>query len=266
MKLHLNGKTAIVTGGSAGIGFAIAQALYEEGANVVLVARDGARLEQAVAALERSADAEQAKRVIAVSGDLRDKETAARIVDAAVRQFGHIDLLVNNAGAARSGSFLELKEQDFLDAWEVKLHGYIRLVQSAVPELAKRGGGSIVNIAGSAARTPSPLFVTGGTANAAIVNFTRGISKELAKSRIRINVVSPGVTATERAERLIAQRAEAKQITVEEERSRTIGEIPLGRLVEPEDIAAITLFLLSDRAKAVTGAEFVVDGGAQPGL
>lgn len=264
LDLQLSGKTAIVTGGSAGIGLAIAKSLYIEGVNVVIAARNPERLENAVSAIQ-SLPTPGAK-VISISADLTQAESVERVVSTTLAQFGQIDILVNNAGSARAGSFLDLSDEVFLDAWNLKLLGYIRLVKAVVPHQKNRGDGRIVNIIGGAGRTPRPSFLPGGTTNAALLNFTRGISKELAEYNIRINAISPGATATERAERLAEQNAQARGITVEEAKAATLQGIPLKRIAQPEEIAALTLFLVSDLAASITGAEILVDGGSTPGV
>ncbi|QIR35975.1 SDR family oxidoreductase [Tolypothrix sp. PCC 7910] len=264
LELKLAGKTAIVTGGSAGIGLAIAKALYSEGVNVVIAARNPERLENAVSAIQ-SLPTPGAK-VISISADLTQAESVDQVVSTTLAQFGQIDILVNNAGSARAGSFLDLSDDVFLDAWNLKLLGYIRLVKAVVPHQKSRGDGRIVNIIGGAGRTPRPSFLPGGTTNAALLNFTKGISKELAEYNIRINAISPGATATERAERLAEQNAQARGITVEQAKAETLQTIPLKRIAQPEEIASLTLFLVSDLAASITGAEIIVDGGSTPGV
>ncbi|PHJ66491.1 short-chain dehydrogenase [Nostoc linckia z18] len=264
LELKLSGKTAIVTGGSAGIGLAIAKALYSEGVNVAIAARNPERLENAVSAIQ-SLPTTGAK-VISISADLTQAEDVEKVVSTTLAQFGQIDILINNAGSARAGSFLELSDDVLLDAWNLKLLGYIRLVRAVVPHQKNRGDGRIVNIIGGAGRTPRPGFVPGGTTNAALLNFTRGISKELAQYNIRINAISPGATATERAERLAQQNAQARGITVEQAKAETIQGIPLKRIAQPEEIASLALFLVSDLAASITGAEILVDGGSTPGV
>ncbi|MBD2487851.1 SDR family oxidoreductase [Aulosira sp. FACHB-615] len=264
LELHLAGKTAIVTGGSAGIGLAVAKALYSEGVNVAIAARNQERLENAVSAIQ-SLPTPGAK-VIAISADLTQAASVDTVVSTTLAQFGQIDILVNNAGSARAGSFLDLNDDVFLDAWNLKLLGYIRLVRAVVPHQKNRRDGRIVNIIGGAGRTPRPGFLPGGTTNAALLNFTRGISKELAQHNIRINAISPGATATERAERLAEQNAQARGISVEQAKEETLQGIPLGRIVPPEEIAALTLFLVSDLAASITGTEILVDGGSTPGV
>lgn len=264
IELGLTGKTAIVTGGSAGIGLAIAKALYSEGVNVVIVARDPGRLDQAIAAIQ--AIPSQGNKVIAVSADLTQSDSVETVVTVARSTFERIDILINNAGSARAGSFLDLDAQVFLDAWNLKLLGYIRLVKAVVPGFIEQQDGRIVNIIGGAGRTPRPDFLPGGTTNAALLNFTRGISKELAQHHIRINAISPGSTATERLETLLSQKAAARGTTIEAVKAESLQSIPLGRIAEPEDIAALALFLVSDVAASITGTEILVDGGQTPGV
>lgn len=264
LELNLTGKTAIVTGGSAGIGLAIAKALYSEGVNVAIAARNPERLENAVSAIQ-SLPTPGAK-VISISADLTQAESVEQVVSTTLAQFGQIDILINNAGSARAGSFLDLSDDVFLDAWNLKLLGYIRLVKAVVPHQKDRRDGRIVNIVGGAGRTPRPSFLPGGTTNAALLNFTKGISKELAEYNIRINAISPGATATERAERLAEQNAQARGITVEQAKAESLQSIPLKRIAKPEEIAALTLFLVSDLAASITGAEILVDGGSTPGV
>jgi NAD(P)-dependent dehydrogenase (short-subunit alcohol dehydrogenase family) len=270
MELNLSGKCAIVTGGSAGIGLACAKGLCAEGVSVVIAARNEERLEQAAGQIRAVATAASGTgaeaSVVTVKADLTSAEDITRLVEKTLGQFGQIDILINNAGSAVAGLFLELEDQAFEAAWQLKLLGYIRMVRAVVPHMIERRDGRIVNIVGGAGRSPSPTFLPGGTANAAILNFSKGIARELAQYHIRINAVSPGGTATERAERLLKQQARARGISVEEAKHSRTRSIPLGRLVQPEEIAAMTLFLVSDRAASITGSEIVIDGGSSSGL
>lgn len=264
LELELSGKTAIVTGGSAGIGFATAKALYREGVNVAIAARDPERLEKAANAIPELPN--RGNKVIYISADLTQAESVEKVVSKTLETFGQIDILINNAGSARAGAFLELDDEVFLNAWNLKLLGYIRLVKAVVPDMIARRDGRIINIIGGAGRTPRPSFLPGGTANAALLNFTRGIAKELAQHNIRINAISPGLTATDRAEHLAEQNAKARGVSVEEIKAESLKSIPLGRIVQPEEIANLALFLVSDLAASITGAEILVDGGSTPGV
>lgn len=266
MDLGLADKGAIVTGGSAGIGLACARALYQEGVSVVVAARDAARLEQAEQSIRALAPAGGHAEVITARADMSRAEDIQRVVETARQRLGHIDILVNCAGAARAGAFLDLADDAYLDAWTLKLLGYIRMVRAVAPHMIKQRDGRIVNVVGGAARTPSATFLAGSTANAALLNFTRGVSKELALHNVRINAISPGTTATERNNRLAEQNAQATGISVEEAKAQAVRAMPLGHMVDPTEIAALVLLLVSDRVPSMTGAELVIDGGQQPGI
>jgi len=264
LELGLVGKTAIVTGGSAGIGLATAQALYREGVSVAIVARDPERLKQAVTVIQ--ALPSQGNQVIAIPADLSETESPELVVTKVLDILGQIDILINNAGSARAGNLLDLETDVFISAWTLKLLAYIKLVKAVIPDQIRRRDGRIINIIGAAGRTPRPSFLPGGTTNAALLNFTRGIAPELAQHNIRINAISPGLTATERAEQLAQQQAKAAQISVEAFKAQALNAIPLGRLVQPEEIANLALFLVSDLAASITGTEILVDGGQTPGV
>jgi 3-oxoacyl-[acyl-carrier protein] reductase/bacilysin biosynthesis oxidoreductase BacG len=250
MELGLAGKTAIITGGSAGIGLACARALYEEGVSVAIIARDGHRLELAAESI-RVRPSLAAPEVWPLQGDLNRPESIQRLVAEAERRLARI---------------FELPDETFLAAWQLKLLGYIRMIRAVAPAMIARRDGRIVNIVGGAGRTPRPNFLAGSTANAAILNLTRGLSKELAQHNVRLNAISPGATATERNERLAEQQAVASGRSVAEVRAETLRAIPLGRLVDPAEIAALTVLLVSNRLPSLTGGEIIIDGGQTPGV
>jgi len=264
LELGLTGKTAIVTGGSIGIGFAIAKALYREGVSVAIVARDSERLERAASTIRELPN--QGNQVIAIAADITQSASIQTIVSKTLESLSQIDILINNAGSARAGSFLDLGDEAFVEAWNLKLLGYIRLVKAVISDQIHRRDGRIVNIIGGAGRTPRPNFLPGGTTNAALLNFTRGIASELAQHNIRINAISPGLTATDRADRIAEQIAQSRGVSVEQVKIESLKAIPLGRLAQPEEIANLALFLVSDLAASITGTEILVDGGQTPGV
>ena len=182
-------------------------------------------------------------------------------------RFGRIDILVNNAGAIRGGNFLDIPDAQWSQDWNLKLLGYIRMARAVFPLMQAQGGGRICNVVGAAARNPTPAYLTGGAANAALINFTKGLADLGAPSQILVTAVSPAATATERWDSLMVQQASVER----QERRRSCRPRPqapykLGRIATPEDIADIVCFLVSARASFITGICITVDGGATRGV
>lgn len=259
MELYLEGKSAIVTGGSEGIGLACAEGLFREGVSVVIVGID--KLDAAAKVIRQLADKSREDEVIPITCDLSRGESAKLVVETAMKRFGRIDILVNCAGAARAGNFFDLTDDDYLSAWTLKCLGYIRMVREVGRVMIANKAGRIVNIIGAGGRMPAATFLAGSTVNAALINFTRGVSKELARYNVRINAISPAPVSTERANRLAEQTAEARGISVDEVKAETARNIPMGRLIYPTEVANVVLFLVSDLSASITGAEVLVDGG-----
>ena len=217
-----------MTGGSAGIGLACARVLAEERVDVAIVARDATRLAEAAKTL-----ASTGRRIVPIAADCSVAADVTRAAAEAQAALGRIDILINNAGSAMGGRFVDLSDDAFLSAWNLKLLGYIRMARALLPAMIERRDGRIVNVIGGAARTPGSGFLPGATANAALLNFTRGLSKEVARYNVRVNAISPGSTATERQDKLIEQRRKPDQ-SLEEARAETTAAIPLGRMVSPK--------------------------------
>lgn len=262
MDLELKGKTALVTGASRGIGLAIARGLAAEGARVAMVARSGAGLGEAADAIARQAGVE----TLAIAGDLSRLEEVERVARTAHERWGRLDILVNNAGAIRGGGFLAIPDAQWAGDWELKLLGYIRMCRAVFPIMTAQGGGRIVNVVGAAARNPMPGYLVGGAANAALVNFTKGLADLGAASGILVTAVSPAATRTERWDQLMVQQAQGSGRSVEDVRAEAERAYPLGRIARPEDIADLVCFLASARASFVTGICITVDGGATRGV
>src|SRR6266571_2611329 len=262
MDLGLRGKTALVTGGSRGIGRAVAAVLAREGARVAICARSKTALESAAREIERVAGTAPAQ----VMADLSRLEEVSRAVEAARDRLGGVDILVNNAGAIRGGDFLKTPDEQWLMDWNLKLHGYIRMSRTVFPIMQSHGGGRICNVIGAAARNPSPTYLPGGAANAALINFTKGLADLGAPSRILVTAVTPAATRTERWDSLMVQQAAAAGKTVEAFRADAEQSYPLGRIAASEDIADLVCFLVSARASFITGICITVDGGATRGV
>jgi 3-oxoacyl-[acyl-carrier protein] reductase len=262
VNLELSGKTALVTGGSQGIGRAIALGLAAEKARVAICARDKARLEQATQEIRTRTGGE----VVALAGDLSRFEEVNRVAAEARDRLGRLDILVNNAGAIRGGDFLKIPDEQWAGDWSLKILGYVRMARAVFPIMQSQGGGRIVNIVGAAARNPTPGYLPGGIANSGLINFTKGLADLGAPANILVNAVSPAATATTRWENLIAQQAAAAGQTVEAFRTAAMSDYPLKRIATPEDIADIVCFLVSARASFITGICITVDGGATRGV
>jgi 3-oxoacyl-[acyl-carrier protein] reductase len=257
---EFKGKVVVVTGGSRGIGRGIAAAFAREGAQTVLASSS----EQNLAAAANAVAAQGAPPVT-VAGDLRTLAACEQLFRRVNESFGRCDVLVNNAGATRAGNFLDLPDEVWLDGFALKFFGAVRLTRLFWP-LLKAAQGHLVNIIGGAARTVEPEFLVGGSVNAAAANFTKGLSRLGMRDGVQVNAIHPGQTATERTERLIEQRAAAAGKTVEEVRKAMVEKSGTRRMATPEDIAELTLFLCSERARQIQGTAIAVDGGTTPGL
>ena len=262
MDLGLTDRVALVTGASRGIGRAVALALASEGARVAMCSRNQATLEATAQEVRAKTGAE----VFTVAADLSTLEGVTRVTDVTRQRFGRIDILVNNAGAIRAGDFLSIPDEQWITDWNLKLLGYIRMARAVFPLMQSQGGGRIINIIGAAARNPTATYLPGGAANAALVNFTKGLADLGAKSNILVTAVSPAATRTERWESLLASHAKAEGKSVEQVRAEREAAYPLGRIALPEEIADLVCFLASARAAFLSGICITVDGGSTRGV
>jgi NAD(P)-dependent dehydrogenase (short-subunit alcohol dehydrogenase family) len=261
MSKEFAGKVVVVSGASRGIGFAIAQAFAREGAQTVLAASSEERL---AAAADRIA-ATGALRPVTVAGDLRTLPACERVFAVVKERFGRCHVLATSAGATRAGAFLTQPDEQWQDGFALKFYSCVRLCRLFWP-LLKESEGTVINIIGGAARTPDPEFLVGGAVNAAVANFTKGLSQLGKRDGVTVNAILPGLTETERVHQLFEQRAAAAGITKEEARARAIAKEGIRRLGQPEDVAELALFLASGRARHIQGTGIAVDGGGTPGL
>ncbi len=263
MDYGLRGKTAVVTGASQGIGREIARSLHNEGVIVTLVGQTRTRLEQAIRELRGTGEGAA---LHAITADLTLLAEVERVAAESIQKMGQIDILVNCAGRAKQSSFFSISDEDFQDVWQVKALGSVRLIRAIAPHMIARNDGRIVNIVGTAARTPTSDFIAVGMANAALVNFTRGISRELAHHNVRINSISPGWTLTERLSRSLEMQASAQNVDLTHALERDARAIPTGRHVSMAEVAIMTLLAVSDLCPSLTGEDIIIDGGATPSI
>ena len=256
MDLGLNGKIAIVTGASRGIGRAIARELAKEGCDIVATARDAGALDS----LKQDIGRTFGRKAVIHAADLREPHAAEAVVAAAVKEFGRVDILVNNAGATKRGPFLTLTDADFLDGFALKFHAAVRLTRAAWPQL-KAAKGCIVNIAGVGARHGAAEFAIGGAVNSAVLNFTKAMADLGIADGVRVNAINPGWIETDRLKTRLAARAKAEGIGDAEVRRLSLAELGVSRFGQPEEIAQLVCFLASGPAAYLQGALIDADGG-----
>jgi len=261
MAKEFAGKVVVVSGGSRGIGRAVAAAFAAEGAQTVLAASSSENLEAAAKRIAKSGGPAP----MTVAADLRTLAGCQQVFESVKSKFNRCDILVNSAGATKAGNFLELSDELWLDGYALKFFGCVRLCRLFWPML-REAHGNVVNIDGGAARTPGADFTIGGSVNAAMANFSKALSKLGLKDDVNVNVIHPGVTETERTMQLLEQRAAASGKSVESLREESVAKSGLRRMAQPEDIAALALFLCGAKARHIQGTAIAVDGGGTPGV
>lgn len=256
-----SGKVVVVTGGSRGIGRAIALAFAREGAQTVLAASSAANLAAAATAIAGAGGREP----VTIAADLRRLDGCREVFDEVESRLERCDILVNNAGATRAGNFADLGDDAWTDGFALKFFGAVRLSRLFWPLLVTAQG-HVVNVIGGAARTPTAEFMIGASVNAAFANFSKGLSKLGMRDGVNVNAILPGETETERANELLAQRAAASGKSVEELRAEGLAKSGARRTGKPEDVAALALYLCSEQARHIQGTSIAVDGGTTPGV
>jgi 3-oxoacyl-[acyl-carrier protein] reductase len=256
--LGLRDRVCVVTGSTAGIGLETARALAQEGARVVVCGRDRGRVDHARA---------EAGAALAVVADLATPDGPARVIGRAEQILGGLDVLVNNVGAAYQRGFEELGDDAWDAMWQLNVMSYVRAIRAAVPLMRERGGGVIVNVSSTAGKRPSTGMPDYSVTKAAVLSLSRLVADLYSSAGIRCNAVAPGPTATGAwldegglADQQAARTGKSRDAVL----AAVAAGRPLGRLAEPEEIAAVVTFLCSDRTSYVTGAAWSVDGGTVP--
>jgi len=253
MDLNLKGRTALVTGGSRGIGFGVAQVLAAEGCNVHIASRSAADLEAA----RKTITAAHRVEVTAHALDLSSLENAAALVKAC----GPVDILINNAGAIPQGSVTSLDDATWRKAWDLKVFGFINLTREIYREMCAKKRGVIVNVVGIAGERPSANYIAGSMANAGLMAMSRALGAESVDYGVRVVALNPGAIETDR--QVVRWKARAQKELGDEKRWRELTTgFPFGRLGTVDEVASMIVFLCSDRSGYTSGTVITVDGGA----
>lgn len=262
MNLELKNRVAIIGGSSKGLGKACAMQLAKEGAAVVLCARD-------IETLTRTADwirAETSSNVFPIQTDLSKKEDIENVVDKTLKEFGRIDILVNNSGGPPIGSFFDFSEEQWKSAYESILLYVVRMIQRVVPQMKKNKWGRIINITSLLVKEPSENLVLSSVFRSGVVSLAKAISKTLMPYNITVNNICPGMFKTERAIELLQKQAKNSNQTTEEVERETVSKLPLGRYQDPKELGDFVAFLCSEKAKGISGTTIQIDGAISQSL
>jgi 3-oxoacyl-[acyl-carrier protein] reductase len=261
MDFGIKGQAAIVAAASKGLGRACAVALAAEGVNVAVFARDqGALSETAAAARAYGVQA------IAIQADVTQPEQIRQVVDRAADAFGRLDILVCNAGGPPPGTFATINEEQWEQAFHLNLMSMVRLVSTALPHMRKQGGGRIITLVSTSVREPIEGLILSNSIRSGVIGLAKSLSQELGPDHITVNNIITGSIMTDRQRSLRERTAQQLGITVEEAIKRVEKNIPLGRLGEPDELAALVAFLASRQAAYITGTSIPVDGGVLKGI
>lgn len=257
MDLGLKDKVALVAAGSRGLGRAVAEELAAEGASLVLCAREAQTLSETAAAIADTYNAH----VLAVPADVTATDDIKRVVESGIERFGRIDILVTNAGGPPAGRFDQLTREQWERAIRLTLMSAVELARQVLPGMRERRWGRILNITSIAVKQPVENLLLSNSLRAGLTGFARTLANEVAAEGVTVNNILPGYTRTERLEELAQMMAEKQGISAAEFRGKWEKEIPMGRLGEPREFAALAAFLVSERASYITGTSIQVDGG-----
>ncbi len=262
MDLQLKGKCALVTGGSEGIGKAIAMTLAKEGVNVAICARRIEPLEKTAEEIRNA----YGVTVVAIAADLTKDADAKNFVEKAAKELGSLDLMINNAGSAPGGVIETLTEADWEQAMQLKFMGYVRCLRYALPIMVKQGGGRVVNLIGNDGVKPSYWEIAPGAANAAGQNMTLSLAGKYGRHNISFCAVNPGPVRTERWAGLVSAMSRDMGISYEEADKLAPASIPLGRIAEVEEVANLVVMLASPLVQMANGTMIEIDGGQDKAL
>ena len=258
MDLRLANRKAIISGANRGIGRSIALAYAAEGVHLALLGRN----REACTALAREiAGTHPGIKAVAVYVELEEPPTIKQAVEESVRALGGLDILVNCAGGAYRGKLTEIPEEAWERYFKVKPLGLIRMTREAVPYLKASDQARVINISGTRGREPGPQSIMAGPINFGTLSVTKALANELGPLGITVNAIAPGSTRTRRWDELVMLTARDHKLTEKEDEASLLAEVPLGIVIEPEDISDLAVFLASRRARAISGTAINVDGG-----
>ncbi len=262
MDLGIKGKVALVASSSKGIGRAIAEELAAAGCSLAMCARGEKDLKAAAGSIRSSFGVE----VHELVADVSNKADIDRLVAASLKKFGRVDILVTNSGGPPAGTFESLTSEMWQDAARLLLFGTVEMVRGVLPGMKERRWGRIINVTSIAAKQPVEGLMLSNSLRAAVHGFARTLANEVAPFGITVNNILPGYTKTDRVVSLARQASETKGISIEESYRLWEEQVPMGRLAEPREIAAVAAFLASERASYVTAGSIAADGGWIRGL
>ncbi len=257
MKIDLSGKSALVTGASRGIGRATALALAQVGANLVVTARNAGELERLVEEIKALG-----ARAVAVPSDISDFSSLGMIISSAVAEFGQLDILVNNAGITQGTKFSSMDYELWQKIQRINVDAAMRLMQLSLDGMVSQGWGRVVNIASIAAKSGLRYSAAYNASKHALLGLTRSLALDYATKNVTVNAVCPGWVHTEMVEQTVGNIMQKTGRSREEAISSLVKDVPLGRMVTPEEVAALVVFLCSHQAAAITGQGINIDGGA----
>jgi 3-oxoacyl-[acyl-carrier protein] reductase len=262
MDLQLKGKTALVTGGSEGIGKGIARSLAREGVDVAMCARRKEPLEAAAAEIAK----ETGRKIYAITADLTKDADAKKFIEQGHKSLGRVDIMVNNAGSAPGGVIETLSEEAWEQGLQLKFMGYVRCLRYVLPIMVKQGGGRVVNLIGNDGVKPSYWEIVPGAANAAGQNLTKALAGQYGRHNISFCAVNPGPVRTERWAGLVTAMSRDMKLPYEEADKLAPAAIPLGRIAEVEECGNLVAMLASPLMHMVNGTMIEIDGGQEKAL
>src|ERR1700722_13347349 len=262
MDLQLKGKTALVTGGSEGIGKGLEQLLAKEGVDVAICSRRKDVLEGAAAENAK----ETGRKIVAIPADLTKDADARNFIEKGHSALGGVDIMINNAGSSPGGVIEHLTETDWAQSLQLKFMGYVRCLRYVLPIMVKQGGGRVVNLIGNDGVKPSYWEIAPGAANAAGQNLTVSLAGQYGKHGISFCAVNPGPVRTERWDGLVKAMARDMKLSYEEADQLAPSSIPLGRIAEVDEVAALVVMLASPLMHMVNGTQIEIDGGQEKSL